>query len=71
MASATMQDTNFTAAAKAMRGHEITAIELNKETKRITELGCACITEKMKDSKLLGVSEIEEQGNEQVVPDQD
>jgi hemolysin activation/secretion protein len=54
----TMQDTNFAAAAKAMWGREITAMELNEETKRVTEAGRACITKKMKDSKLLGVSEI-------------
>ena len=53
-----------------MQGCEITAIELNEETKSITEAGRACITEKMKDSKLLGVSEIGEQGDEQDVPDQ-
>jgi hypothetical protein len=70
MALATMQDTNFVAVAKAMRGREITAMELSEETKRVTEVGHACITEKMKDSKLLGVSEIGEQGDEQAVPDQ-
>jgi hypothetical protein len=64
-----MQDTNFASAAKAMRGREITAMELSKETKRVTEAGHACITEKMKDSKLLGVFEIGEQGDEQAVPD--
>jgi hypothetical protein len=50
--SSTQQDTNCAAAAKDARDHEITAKELDKETKRTMEAGHACIMDKMEDSKL-------------------